>query len=661
MAHVLCALAHVLCARALGEPPPHPALAPVVFVPKAALPWPVSRLVELARERGDAQRVAALATHALAPAAQARALLFATSEAMRCAFSRLFGALERGERVTVVAIGGSVTAGLTYGRTEAAWTYHAQLGAWLRARWPNATIDVRNLAVAAADSAELEPCVLDGEGVPLSSARLVLVESAANWPSRHAGKHRVRAAPADYERLVRKLLLTGAALVAIATPLFWANATVPVPPGEPVSSPYERMTRAWPLRPLTAPTGGREGERLRVAFTPFEATFESDRRGLPEVGIAQVACHYAIPAALLRAAYADSLGIGGAHVARIVARRCGGASEADAALRVLASPEYPPPPTTAAGTLSLLSLMRDRVHPTEHGHCHVAAVVVAALQRALRAHLRVAQAQAQAPAPAAVRDGGGCRSRGAGGALDLPPPLFKRNYATRATCARAAKLRSLGRTFPALARVPDADPAGALDRASGGFAWLVEKGADGVSAKPGFVATAPNASLALLFEMPARSDSASDERELAHALAQPPRARGAVGARSPLAAPSGEARAPAQPPRSSSSSAHAIVYLLSSWVGRMGSAALSCVGACSCERHCAQKPRACIHQGHVRAGQRHVSVAEPHLLAVHRRTQPPPPIGAQCFILVRTLPETASGGHTVKVSALMSRGSASND
>ncbi|KAG8467061.1 hypothetical protein KFE25_000377 [Diacronema lutheri] len=514
-------------------------------------------------ERLDADLLA----YALPPWVQARALLFAPSAPVSCAFDRLFAALEAGERVDVVAIGGSVTTGLTWGITSGNWTYHHKVEAWLRASWPRADVRAHNLAVAGACAADLEPCIGDA-GLP-ARTRLVLLESAANLFSTPVPSASAQdAATADLERLVRKVLLAGVALVELATPMFWADPAARPPANERV--PRDRLDKQWPRTLDSAPN--------HTALTPYEAAFERGAAA-PEGRIAQVCCHYGVPAALQRGAYAASLGIGSAEVARLVAARC----EADArapprAQTSPAEPHWPPPVHSERGTLALLSLMRDRIHPTEHGHAHAAQLVVRALQRALAAYLlRAARGRGGGGgggggARACARHG--VRADGSAGA-PLPPPLFAGNFATRATCARGQGLRALVE-----AHGPPAE------LATRGFRWEVETDAAGRNPKAGYVGRGEGDLLALPFILPLPSSGGADEADASHAAAGGLGLDRPTGDRPTGDRPTGEradaARADAaqaRPPLGK-----AMVGLLRSWASGMGVAAVSCHGSCTCAR-----------------------------------------------------------------------------
>jgi hypothetical protein len=653
--------------------PFHPALAPSVIerdpgkpsgcVARILARRQAARLLRGAREpnavaREEAQE-RALLEYQLPPGIQARALLCAPSTPMECAFGRLFDALEMGETVDVVAIGGSVTAGLTYGLTRGNWTYHHKVAAWLRRSWPRVNLTVHNLAVAGACAADLEPCLGDAGRLP-ARTRLVLLESAANLFSVVSPTASAQAsAAADLERLVRKLLLVGVALIELATPMFWADLKAQPAAGERV--PLDRASKEWPS---ALDTPGHD------ALTRYEVQLELGAAA-PEAEIARVCCHYGVPAALQRAAYPDSLGIGSDTVATLVAARCGAGAlpRGDTRPKTMAltttaavirgssggggaqQPLWPPPPTSPDGTLSLVALMRDRIHPSELGHAHPAQLIVRALQRALGKHLLLrarsggssggvasgAQLDTAAASACATH---GLQPNGRPGA-PLPPPLFAANFATRATCARVDGLLALARAHPP-----------PRELGAHGYDWVVETDHSNSNPKPGFVSTAVGSLLALPFIRPQSAAGADDEAEssqtAAHGLGGP----GAGITAAPAAGvPGGAARAPggASAPFAVGK---AMIGLLKSWAGGMGVAQLECRGGCVCAS-CAPL-RDCTLDGHIRRGRKRVSVTQQ--LEVFLKPRRGRHAGEPCWLAIRTLNRTSSGGHKVKVVSIMTRG-----
>lgn len=435
-----------LPAKPAYEARPHPALRSRVVI---ALDAPGTLEAADLRTYKDLEGLSELRGHMLTGDEMARALLVPGGTLMACSFARFFTALEAGSSPALVALGGSVTTGLTYGQSNGSWTYHAKVQTWLGEVWPHAHIRFSNLGISAAGPSLLEPCA--APRLPEGPV-LVLLESAADFWSGFGARDDEPAAQA-YERLLRQLTGANAAVVEVASPTFWVDA--------PVGSPKSVTSKSWP----------RDAMKLdgRLHLTDVESRF-SDH--VADIWIHRVCCHYGIPHALQRAAYTPGLGAGVERVAQTVARACGddvvpnGVHAAKAAQRGDAL--WPPLPTTPEGTAALLALMRDKVHPAALGHSHMAQLMIAAIQAQFERWV----AAGRPACPEAPN-------------VSLPAPMWPHNLATHATCARGEALRDL---------VVRSD--------TRGFAYEVE-GAE-VNPKPGLIARTAGSVLSLRLDAPVR-------------------------------------------------------------------------------------------------------------------------------------------------------------
>ena len=119
--------------------------------------------------------------------------LFGSDTNLGCLKERLLN----GQAVTVVALGGSISAGSSFRRKHgagSAYLYHAKLVRAMRLAFPTANISRINAAMPATGPAWFEHCLDD---LMISTVHLVLVEFAVNVDGQHAA----------FERMLRKLLL----------------------------------------------------------------------------------------------------------------------------------------------------------------------------------------------------------------------------------------------------------------------------------------------------------------------------------------------------------------------------------------------------------------------------------------------------------------------
>ena len=190
--------------------------------------------------------------------------------------------------------------------------------------------------------------------------------------------------------------------------------------------------------------------------------------------------------------------------------------------------------------------------------------------------------------------------------------------------------------------------------ATRGFRWEVETDAAGRNPKAGYVGRGEGDLLALPFILPLPSSGGADEADASHAAAGGLGLDRPTGDRPTGDRPTGEradaARADAaqaRPPLGK-----AMVGLLRSWASGMGVAAVSCHGSCTCAR-CERAQSGCALDGHIRRGKK-LSVTQQ--LIAHVRPRAHANASATCWLAVRTLAQTSSGGHKLKVVSLVTRG-----